>query len=89
MRAHFGGYFLGQLGTFVYLLHSMGQSAELDATNWPPFSIYNLVVANFWPLYWFAHFIDAEKLDAAYWRVYEIAQTRVAEILQFIELFTS
>jgi hypothetical protein len=89
MRAHFGGYFFGQVGTFVYLLQSMGPSAQFDAASWPSFSVYNLVVANFWPLYWFVHFVDDEKLDAAYWHVYEVAQARVADVLNFIQLFLS
>jgi len=89
MRAHFGGYFFGQVATFMYLLQSMGQAAVLDATSWPPFSVYNLVVANFWPLYWFAHFVDKEKLDAAYWHVFDVAQARVADVLNMLTIFSS
>lgn len=89
MRAHFGGYFFGQVATFMYLLQSMGESARLEAAGWAPFSVYNLVVANFWPLYWFVHFVDKEKLDAAYWHVYDVAQARVADILNTLQVFLS
>lgn len=89
MRAHFGTYFFGQVATFMYLLQSMGPSAELDAASWPPFSVYNLVVSNFWPLYWFVYFVDKEKLDTAYWHVYNVAQTRVADVLNIVQVFLS
>ena len=87
MRAHFGGYFFGQVATFVYLLQSMGQSDQLDTANWAPFSVYNLVVANFWPFYWFAYFMDKEQLDEAYWHVYEVAQARVGDVVGMVQLF--
>ncbi|MEY4879170.1 MAG: hypothetical protein RJB62_639 [Pseudomonadota bacterium] len=89
MRAHFGGYFLGQVATFVYLLQSMAPAAELDAASWPQFSVYNLVVANFWPLYWLVHFVDREKLDAAYWEVYAAAEGSVAQVLGFFQSFAA
>lgn len=87
MRAHFGGYFFGQIATFMYLLQTMGMAGRFDASTWPQFSVYNLVVANFWPIYWLAHFIDPVKLDDAYWHVFDVAQARVAELLQLFQLF--
>jgi hypothetical protein len=87
MRAHFGGYFFGQVVTFIYLLQSMSQSVQLDPASWPQFSVYNLVVANFWPLYWLVHFVDRKKLDDTYWQVYDVAQSRVAEVLDIIQIF--
>jgi hypothetical protein len=87
MRAHFGGYFFGQVLTFIYLLQSMSQSVPLDAASWPQFSVYNLVVANFWPFYWVIYFVDSEKLDDTYWQVYDVAQVRVAEALNIIQIF--
>jgi hypothetical protein len=87
MRAHFGGYFFGQVLTFIYLLQSMSQPVPLDAASWPQFSVYNLVVANFWPFYWVIYFVDSEKLDDTYWQVYDVAQVRVAEALNIIQIF--
>jgi hypothetical protein len=87
MRAHFGGYFFGQVATFMYLLQSMSQSEQFDPMTWPQFSVYNLVVANFWPLYWFGRLLDPEKLDTAYWHVYDVAQARVADVLALVQMF--
>ena len=89
MRAHFGGYFFGQVGTFAYLVHSMGQAAQFNIADWPQFSIYNLVVANFWPLYWLVYFVDPTKLDATYWHVYEVARARAADFIGFVQLFAA
>ncbi|MCH8858411.1 MAG: hypothetical protein IID54_02385 [Proteobacteria bacterium] len=87
MRAHLGGYFFGQIATFMYLLQSMGQLGQFDVAQWPQFSVYNLVVANFWPAYWLAHFIDRSKLDEAYWHVYDVAQAQVSGVMQMFQLF--
>ena len=80
LRGHFGVYFLGQLATFIYLVQSMSHATQFQIADWPQFSIYNLVVANFWPFYWVVYFVDSAKLDRAYWHVYEVAQARAAEI---------
>ena len=85
----FGGYFLGQLATFGYLVETMGRVSTFNAANWPQFSAYNLVVANFWPLYWVAHVVEPAKLDAAYWHVYNVAQARVADFVQLAQVFTN
>jgi len=88
MRAHFGGYFLGQVATYMYLIQSMGQAARFDAATWPQFSVYNLVVANFWPLYWVVYFIDPVKLDETYWHIFDVAQARVAGIFALFPAFS-
>ena len=85
----FGGYFLGQLVTFGYLVETMGRATQFGAGNWPQFSVYNLVIANFWPLYWAAHFVDPAKVDAAYWHVYDVAQARVTDVVQLAQLISN
>ena len=85
----FGGYFLGQLATFGYLVETMGKATTFDVVHWPQFSVYNLVIANFWPLYWVAHFVDAAKVDAAYWHVYDVAQARVTDVVQLAQAFSN
>jgi hypothetical protein len=86
MRARFGGYFLGQVGTFVYLIGAMKDSPQFDHRFWPGFSLYNLVVANFWPFYWLGYFIDRMKLDQIYWQVYEVTQPWAAAAIAFFNL---
>jgi hypothetical protein len=88
IRAPFGSYFLGQLGTFVYLVESMGRAERFNIADWPQFSIYNLVVANFWPIYWVVYFVDAVKLQEVYWHVYEVAQMRGAEVASIVRYFS-
>ena len=85
----FGGYFLGQLGTFLYLVETLGRSGQFNPADWPQFSAYNLVVSNFWPLYWAARFVDSAKVDAAYWHVYDVAQARVSDVVQISQLFSN
>jgi hypothetical protein len=87
IRAPFRGYFLGQLGTFVYLVEYMGRASQFNVADWPQFSIYNLVVANFWPLYWVVYFVDSVKLEATYWHIYEVAQARAADVAGIVHLF--
>ena len=87
MRGHFGGYFAGQVVTFVYLTEAMRNAPEFDAAYWPQFSLYNLLVANFWPLYWAGYFFDRARVETIYWHVYEVAQTRAGEILQIADYF--
>ena len=89
MRAHFGGYFFGQTGTFMYLVGHAGQVAHFDPAQWPQFSVYNLIVANFWPLYWVAHFIDPLKLDETYWHVYGVAQVQVGGLFTLFQVATA
>jgi hypothetical protein len=84
IRAPLGSYFLGQLGTFVYLVEYMGRGSQFHIEEWPQFSIYNLVVANFWPVYWVVYFVDAAKLQQIYWHVYEVAQMRGAEVAAIV-----
>ena len=89
LRAHFGGYFLGQVATFAYLIHTMSRGNQFDVADWPQFSIYNLVVANFWPFYWIGYFFDAAKLETVYWHVYAVAQARASDMMQVYELFSA
>ena len=89
MRLFLGIHFLGQIGTFTWLIESLRAAPELDVTAWPEFSIYNALVANLWPAYWLARFIDPLKLDQVYWGVFEDAAARAAEIHQAIVLFSS
>jgi hypothetical protein len=89
LRAHFGLYFFGQLGTFVYLLNAMARAAQFSVEHWLPFSVFNLVVANFWPLYWVAYFIDAAKLDEIYWRVYGVVLARAADAANLYHFFSN
>lgn len=85
----FGGYFLGQLATFIYLVETLGRSGQFDPMNWPQFSAYNVVVANFWPLYWVARLVDPAKVDAAYWHVYDVAQARVGDVVHIAQVFSN
>ena len=82
MRAHFGGYFLGQAGTFVYLTSTVQAAPQFDANFWPQMSLYNLLVANFWPLYWAGHFFDKAKLQDAYWHTFDAARDSATWVYQ-------
>jgi hypothetical protein len=88
IRAPLGGYFLGQLGTFVYLVEVMGRASRFNIADWPQFSIYNLVVANFWPFYWVVYFVDSVKLEQTYWHIYEVAQARAADVASVVHFFS-
>jgi len=88
LRAHFGGYFFGQTATFMYLTQSMSHAEQFHVEFWPQFSVYNLVVANFWPLYWFAHFMDRPRLNEAYWHVYDVAQARASDVYSIFQAFS-
>jgi hypothetical protein len=85
MRLHFGLHFFGQVATFAYLTLTMQQAPQFHAAAWPQFSIYNLVVANLWPLYWVAHFIDPLRLNGAYWRVFEVSAARAADLHHIVQ----
>jgi hypothetical protein len=61
----------------------MKDAPQFDHRFWPGFSVYNLVVANFWPLYWLGYFIDRVKLEQIYWQVYEVTQTWAAHAMAF------
>ena len=87
MRAHFGGYFIGQVVTFMYLTETMKEAPEFDASLWPQFSLFNLLVANFWPLYWVGYLFDKVKLDQMYWHIYDVAQARAADALAIVHYF--
>jgi hypothetical protein len=89
MRAHFGGYFFGQVGTFIYLTQVMKAAPQFDVGLWPQFSLYNLVVANFWPLYWVGHFVDRIKADQIYWHVFDVAHERAADVFQLFDYFVN
>jgi hypothetical protein len=83
MRAPIGLHFLGQTGTFVYLTQTMRFAPEFDVTAWPQFSVYNLLVANFWPVYWAIHILDAARLNRIYWHVFDVAAARATELAHF------
>jgi hypothetical protein len=85
MRAHFGIHFFGQVATFAYLTQTMRFAPQFDIAAWPQFSIYNVLVANFWPLYWVARLIDPLRLDHFYWRVFEVAAARAADLHHFAQ----
>jgi len=63
----------------------MAGAAQFNIEQWPQFSVYNLVVANFWPIYWVVYFVDSTKLDATYWRIYDVAQQRVADLMIYYQ----
>ena len=88
MRLQLGVHFLGQIGTFTWLIESMRAAPEFNIAAWPEFSIYNALVANLWPVYWLARLVDPLKLDQVYWGVFESAAARVAEIQQVSVLFS-
>lgn len=85
VRARFGAYFFGQVATFMYLTESMSHAERFNVDFWPQFSAFNLVVSNFWPLYWLGYFMDRTKLDEAYWGFYEGAQVYVTEAYQLFQ----
>ena len=89
MRGRFGLYFIGQIVTFIYLTENMRAAPQFDVAAWPQFSLYNLLVSNFWPLYWAAYYFDHAQLDRIYWRVYEVAQMRAGEVVQIFQLLSS
>ena len=86
MRGHFGVYFFVHVGTFVFLTETLKKAPEFNVDLWPQFSLYNLLVSNFWPLYWVGYFVDRTKLDGMYWHVYEVAQARAVDVFQLIDL---
>ena len=85
MRAHFGGYFIGQAVTFVYLTGTAQAAPQFEAQFWPQLSLYNLLVANFWPLYWAGHFFDKAQVQEAYWHTFAAARDSAGWVFQ---LFT-
>ena len=88
MRGHFGGYFFGQVATFLYLTWVMKNAPEFDLGLWPQFSLYNLLIANFWPLYWVGYFVDKAKADQLYWHVFAVAQARATDMFRIIDYFS-
>ena len=89
MRGRFGGYFFGQVGTFVYLVEAMRSAPQFQIDAWPQFALYNLLVANFWPMYWVAHLVDPVKVEEAYWHVYEVAESRAGDVIQIVQMLTA
>lgn len=89
MRGRFGGYFFGQVATFVYLTEAMRTAPQFQVESWPTFSLYNLLVANFWPMYWVGHLVDAAKVDEAYWHVYAVAESRAGDVIQMVQMLTA
>ena len=83
-----GGHFLGQAGTFVYLTSAAQAAPQFDAHFWPQLSLYNLLVANFWPLYWLGHILDGAKIEEAYWHIFDIARDRATDVFAFFGVMT-
>ncbi len=77
-----GGHFIGQAATFVYLTSAAQAAPEFHQQFWPQLSLYNLLVANFWPLYWLGHILDGAKLNEAYWHVFDVARDRATDLFQ-------
>jgi hypothetical protein len=88
MRAHFGGYFFGQVATFIYLTQVMQTEQMFNPAQWPQFSLYNLLVANFWPLYWVAHVLDDAKVNETYWHIFTVAQDKVAGVFHLVAMLS-
>jgi hypothetical protein len=76
----FGGQFLGQAATFVYLTQASPTVANFSPVLGPQFSIYNFLVASFWPIYWIGFALDRAKTQAIYGHVFTIAHERAAEL---------
>jgi hypothetical protein len=87
MFAQLGSYFLGHLATFIYLTQAVQKSDQFAVSEWPQMSLYNFLVAKFWPVYWIAYVLDEMQLQATYWRIYGVAQEEVAKLLALINLF--
>ncbi len=81
MALPFGTHFIAQLGTYGYLVIAGTSAPQFAAAQWPQWAIYNLIVANFWPLYWLARFFDPGRLDTLYWRVFEVAASQSERII--------
>ena len=82
----FGIQFLGQGVTFVYLTQAARQMPGFNADLWPQFSIYNFLVANFWPVYWIGFAIDRARAVTIYRHVFAIAYERAGDILSLIQM---
>ena len=86
MRGLFGGQFVGQAATFVYLTQASQSGPAFDIALWPQFSIYNFLIANFWPLYWIGFAIDRAKVKDTYWHVFAIAHDRAGDVFHLMQL---
>ena len=82
----FGIQFLGQGVTFVYLTQAAQQMPGFSADLWPQFSIYNFLVANFWPVYWIGFVMDRARVVTIYRHVFVIAHDRAGDVLSLIQM---
>jgi hypothetical protein len=82
----FGGQFLGQAVTFVYLTQTGQTGPGFNATLWPQFSLYNFLIANFWPIYWIGFAIDRAKLKTTYWHIFAVAHERAGDVLHLVKM---
>ncbi len=57
-----------------------------SAGLWPQFSVYNFLVANFWPIYWIGYAMDRARAQVIYRHVFAIAHDRAGDILSLIQV---
>src|SRR5262249_1644637 len=81
----FGGQFLGQAVTFVYLTQAGQAGGGFSASLWPQFSLYNFVVANFWPIYWIGFAIDRAAGKSTDLHGFAVAQDRAGDVLHLVK----
>lgn len=89
MFAQIGSYFLGHLATFIYLTTTVQNAEQFRMAEWPQMSLYNFLVAKFWPIYWIAYVLDKAKVQETYWHVFAVADVQVTKALALISLFIS
>ena len=82
----FGIQFLGQGATFVYLTQAAQEMPGFSARLWAQFSVYNFLVANFWPVYWIGFAMDRARAQAIYRHVFVIAHDRAGDILSLAQM---
>jgi hypothetical protein len=85
----FGGQFLGQGVTFVYLTQAAQATPNFNPALWPQFSIYNFLIANFWPIYWIGFAIDRAKVQEIYRHIFTIAHDRAGDVFALIHTMIS
>ena len=82
----FGMQFIGQAATFVYLTEAAQAIPQFKPGLWPQFSIYNLLVANFWPVYWIGFALDRVKTQEIYRHIFAIALDRANDALSLVQM---
>jgi hypothetical protein len=82
----FGIQILGQGATFIYLTQASQEMPNFSPAMWPQFSIYNFLIANFWPVYWIGFAMDRARSQQIYRHVFEIAHERAGDISSLIQM---